>query len=96
MKLRIYMTAEGLENLATAKEPWPWHFSMRTGTMEPEANSLLLAETEVELPNREACIPPVLAMLKAREQTLQADVHEDLRALAQRRENLLALTYAGE
>jgi len=96
MKLRIYLEVEGQESLATNKTVWPWYYSIRTEDVEPSKGGKLLAEVEVELPSRESCIPTVLEMLKEREQSIQAEAHKDLRAVAERRENLLALTYAGE
>lgn len=98
MKLRIYLEVEGQESLATNKTVWPWNYSIRTEDVdvEPSKGGKLLAEVEVELPSRESCIPTVLEMLKEREQSIQAEAHKDLRAVAERRENLLALTYAGE
>ena len=96
MKLRIYLDVEGQESLATNKTVWPWNYSIRTEDVEPSKGGKLLAEVEVELPSRESCIPTVLEMLKEREQSIQAEAHKDLRAVAERRENLLALTYAGE
>lgn len=96
MKLRIYLDVEGQENLATNRTVWPWCYSVRTEEVEPRKGAKLLAQIEVELPPRESCIPTVLEMLKEREQSIQAEAHKDLRAVAERRENLLALTYAGE
>ena len=93
MKLRIYLDVEGQESLATNKTVWPWNYSIRTEDVEPSKGAKLLAQIEVELPSRESCIPTVLEMLKEREQSIQAEAHKDLRAVAERRENLLALTY---
>ena len=93
MKLRIYMDVEGQEALATCKEVWPWHYTIRTGGDEGPKTSLLLTEVEVQPPSREVCIPRVLEMLKTRESEINAEAHKDLRAIAERRENLLALTF---
>lgn len=93
MKLRIYLDVDGQEALATGKDIWPWHYTIRAGNDEGPKTSLLLTEVEVQPPSREVCIPRVLEMLKARESEINAEAHKDLRAIAERRENLLALTY---
>lgn len=93
MKLRIYLDVEGQEQVANGKDPWPWHFQIRFGDDKASDGAHFLTEATITLPSRELCVQPVLDMLKAQEQRLQADIAADLRRLAERRENLLALTY---
>lgn len=99
MKLRIYLSVEGQENLLRNQDLWPWQFLVRTRHsddvtwLEPEPGSQLLLETEVTMPAREACIAPVLTALAAREQKIRADAQVDLNALNKRRQELLALPF---
>ena len=95
MKMKIYLNTDGQELHAQGKQLWSWHCTLR---MENEyektpKGGILLGELEVDLPTPEACIGPVLAALKAREQEINAQAHEDLGKIKERRDNLLALTY---
>lgn len=93
MKMKIYLEAEGQENLANGKQIWPWQYVTRTNERDAPKLAVLVGECEITLPTKETCIPTVLAMLEESAQKINATAHEDLRAIAERRENLLALTY---
>lgn len=93
LKMKIYLDTDGQENLALGKTLWPWHYSIRTDGDTPSKGAILIGECEVLLPSKEACVMPVLETLKAREDEINAQAHEDLAAIKLRRDNLLALTY---
>lgn len=100
MKLRIYLTAEGQESLATGREIRSWQFNIR---MEykgefPAADqgAVLLLETVVELPSLASCLPNVIAMLDKRIAEINAVIplaHADLMAIRKRKSELLSITY---
>lgn len=92
MKLCIYLTSEGLEALALERTMYTWCYSTREGSDEPPKNSIKIAEIEVCLPPKEACIAPVLAKLKEREDEINATAQTDLMAIQQRKNDLLMLT----
>ena len=95
MKLKIYLNTDGQELHAQGKQLWSWHFTFRLENQYESVpkDGIELAELEVVMPTREACIAPVLEALKEREQEINARAYEDLAAIKLRRDNLLALTY---
>jgi hypothetical protein len=96
MKLCIYLTPEGLEALALGRNLYSWHWGLQeAGGTLPE-NSIQVATCEAVLPSKEACIPPVLAKLKEREDEINASAQEDLMAIRQRKNDLLMLTCSEE
>lgn len=96
MKLCIYLTPEGLEALALGRNLYNWHYSTRLEDDTPPKNSILIAKCTAKLPAKEACIAPVLAKLKEREDEINASAAEDLMAIRQRKNDLLMLTHGGE
>jgi len=96
MKLCIYLNAEGLEAHALGQTMYSWHYTIREDTDSPPKNSIKLVEVEATMPLKKACIAPVLAKLKEREEEINASAYEDLRAITQRKNDLLMLTYSEE
>lgn len=92
MKLCIYLLPEGLEALALGNRVYSWNWAVREVDDTSPPNSLKLGEFEVAMPTKEACIAPVLAKLKERENEINAAAHEDLMAITQRKNDLLMLT----
>ena len=61
--------------------------------MEGPKGGILLAEIDIAMPTKEACIPGVIAYLEAREQDTQAEAYKEVLALQRRKQELLAITY---
>lgn len=100
MKLRIYLTVEGQESLATGREIWPWQFNTRLEYkgefLAADPGAVFLLETDVELPSPASCLPNVVAMLDQRTAEINALAHADLMAISKRKSELLSITYQGE
>jgi hypothetical protein len=93
--IRVYLTTEGLENLALGKSLYSWHYTLkdREDDAAPE-HSILIGQFEPSLPAPAECVQPVLAKMAEKEAQIQADAYADVKALNERRQNLLSLTYA--
>ena len=95
MRLKIYVNVDGLEQLALGQELWPWHFAVQTGQYDTApTGAVFLGEVDYALPSAEACIVPVLAKLAQRQSEIQAEAHEELLKLNERKQKLLSLSYS--
>jgi hypothetical protein len=89
----VYLSAEGQEAVALGKEPSTWCYSLYPQPIVYEGfTGMLIGEVAVTLPTREACMEPVLAQLKAKEQQVQAEAYEEMMEIKARRDALLCLT----
>jgi hypothetical protein len=93
--IRVYVTHEGLEKLALGQKLYSWHYGIKDHEDDPiPEHSKLVGEFEPNLPTPAECVQPVLAKLAEKEAQIQADAYADVKALNERRQNLLSLTYA--
>lgn len=90
--LKVYVTVEGLEQIALGNRLWAWHYTVREAEEEASEHSILIGEFEPALPGREDCIAPVLERFRAKEAEIQAEAYRELQEVKSRRDNLLALT----
>lgn len=95
--LTIYLNTEGMERHAKGESLYSWHYSIqvRQPNDEPygkeKGDFLELATVDPVLPAPAACIAPVLAKLKAREDELRQETYAELDKLQQRRNDLLMI-----
>lgn len=94
VKLSVYLTVEGQEQLALGNSIYSWNYVTRLADSEGPDGAALLGSLEVALPTVEQCLPPVLAKLKKREAEIQAEAYKEVMEIQERRNNLLSLTYA--
>ena len=89
----VYLSSEGQEAVALGKEPSTWCYSLYPQPITYEGfTGMLIGEVEVALPTRDACMEPVLAQLKVKEQQVQAEAYKEMMAIKARRDALLCLT----
>lgn len=96
MKIRLYLTADGLEKLAKgqADSLYTWHWAVRQeGEKDPE-NSLQVGSVEIELPTPEQCVSPALAELNKRIQSTLANTQQEVKELQERCADLACLAYS--
>ena len=96
MKIRLYLTADGLEKLAKGKADslHTWYWAVRQeGEKDPE-NSLEVGALEVTLPTPEQCVGPALAELNKRIQSTLASTEEEVKGLKERCADLACLSYS--
>lgn len=96
MKLKIYLTPDGAEALATGNRVWPWHFSCREvaedETFDPPVEGAMeIGETEVIFPSSETLIGVAEKKLKAKLQEIRAEAYQEEREVQERLDKLLAL-----
>jgi len=91
--LKVYVSVEGLERLATNQPLYSWHHRMTREDEDCLKGDVLIGSFEPSYPSKEACIPPVLEKLKQREAEIQAEAYSEVQEIQERRNNLLALTY---
>ena len=95
--LTIYLNTEGMERHAKGESLYSWNYSIqvRQPNDEPygkeKGDFLELATIDPVLPVPAACIVPVLAKLKAREDELRQETQAELDKLQQRRNDLLMI-----
>lgn len=100
MKLRIYLTPDGAESLATGHNLWPWHFSCRVVSEEglldpPVEGAVQIGEAEVELPSAIDLAAIAEKKLRARLQEIRAEAYQEERKVQERLDKLLALPAPG-
>lgn len=96
MKLKVYIDAAGMENIALGKPLWNWHYSVYPADKECDASIKCIGSFEAQLPSIDACIVPVMEALKKKEAEIQAQAYAEVQEIAERRANLLALTFEGK
>ena len=96
MKVRLYITADGLEKLAKGKSDYlySWHWAIRPDTEAAPENSLEVGALEIELPTPEQCVGPALAELNKRIQSTLASTEQEVKELKERCADLACLAYS--
>ena len=96
MKVRLYITADGLERLAKSKSDYlyGWHWGVRQNDEAPPENSLEVGAIEVTLPTPEQCVGPALAELNKRIQSTLASTEKEVKGLKERCADLACLAYS--
>ena len=96
MKVRLFITAEGLEHLAKGQVNYlnSWHWAIRKDDETAPENSLEIGALEVELPTPEQCVSPVLAELNKRIQSTLANTQQEVKELQERCADLACLAYS--
>lgn len=92
MKLKICMTAEGMERWARGQTLYSWHFNALLEEVTLSSQYRLLGEVDVRMPSPEDCIVPVLEALAKREQEIRTESYEELQKIKQRRNDLMMLS----
>lgn len=90
MKLRIFLSSEGLEILVKGHTLYPWHFLVRTDDSAPE-NAAFLVEVDAPLPTKNDAIPLAVAALQKRKQEIYAEAEVEAQAVNTRLQELLAI-----
>lgn len=89
----VYLTIEGQERIALGQPPSSWHYTLSAEPREYEGcTDMKIGEMTLNLPSKEACMVPVLAQLKAKEQEIQAEAYKEMMVIKSRRDALLVLT----
>jgi len=96
MKLKVYIDAAGMEKIALGQPLYSWNYNVQDEDSSVADNKFCIATFTPEFPLPEACIIPVLESFKEREAEIQAEAHEEMMKIGERRANLLALTYEGK
>ena len=96
MKVRLYITADGLERLAKGQVNYlnSWHWAIRKDDETPLENSLEVGAVEVTLPTQEQCVSPALAELNKRIQSTLANTQQEVKELQERCADLACLAYS--
>ena len=103
MKLDIYLTAAGQENIAKGNKLNYWDFEIRLTAgvgvdgwkCQPPANGFLVAsEVDVFPPTHDVCIQGALKAIEAERQRIQLEAANSLRELAERANKLQAISYS--
>ena len=96
MKVRLFITAEGLERLAKGKVNYlnSWHWVIRKDDETAPENSLEVGAVEVTLPTQEQCVTPALAELNKRIQSTLASTEQEVKELKERCADLACLSYS--
>lgn len=96
MLVSIFLNIEGMERHATGKELFAWNFSTQLHREGDERYDTMqgfiwLADLDLSLPDAADCIAPVMKKLKERETEINAEAAKELRAVQQRRNDLLMI-----
>ena len=96
MKVRLYITADGLERLAKGQVNYlnSWHWAIRKEDETAPENSLQVGALEVTLPTPEQCVSPALAELNKRIQSTLANTEQEVKELKERCADLACLSYS--
>ena len=103
MKLDIYLTAAGQENIAKGNRLNYWDFELRLTAgvgvdewkCQPPTNGFLVAsEVDVFPPTHDVCVQGALKALEAERQRIQLEAANTLRELAGRANKLQAISYS--
>jgi hypothetical protein len=90
--LKVYITVEGLENLANGRDLMSWNYVIREAADIPPKDYFKCAEFEPKYPKKEECITPVMKKFEEMEKDVHLEAHKALADINERRQTLLALT----
>ncbi len=97
MKMQVYLTADGMEQVLKGGVPYPYQITVRIEGCpvyrDPPENGLLLGDCYAVMPDRLQMLTIAEKKLKAELQEVQAEAFVRSQQLQERLNNLLALSY---
>ena len=94
MLVKISINPEGMEQLLKNGEArlYGWHLTLTTPAIgEMPTGNILITEVDITLPNPEQLVPAVMTKLREREAEVQAEAHQEMMSIRQRRNDILML-----
>ena len=92
--LRVYLDVAGQEALVKGHQLYCWYHVVRGEDETPPEGGVLIGAFEPTMPKPEVCIPAILAKLKHREDTINAEAAEELMKITQRRNDIMMLGHS--
>lgn len=97
MKVNLYLSAEGAENLANGASLYPWNIVPRFPDElcynEAPANHTLVGSAAIEMPARQDAVKVAEALLHDKIREIRAEAHKAEMEIKERLDKLLALTW---
>jgi hypothetical protein len=95
MLIKISINPEGMEQLLKRGEGglFSWHLSLTLPDYgDIPKDHILLKEVEITMPAPEQMVPIIMDKLRKRETEIQAEAHEEMMRVKERRNDILMLT----